>query len=1437
MSFLDAYDRYKVLFVKSEEKDKKLVAMCDCLTERWRRVIKFKHPEVLESDEAFKEYLEEEKQLLQVTDIAEAFSHLQMDMKIQGIKARLAEYDMHFLDVKERCKNAQVKDRAFVKAYVSGIRPMPVRQALEGILAFQDVTLAQIVEIAEEKLLQDDETYKLRQAAKTTNPPPTKDNNNKPSSSGSRPSPSHAQPAVTERASTSSTSNPTAASVAHPKRENAGKCKICGGKWSMKHWIECKAAHPLSKDGKSSAAVNAVDVEVSVNALQISAKGSLEDNIPDATIPSTFPEGLQQPTLVPISVGSYKFEALLDCGAAASCVSIKLLEKLMKYVPIEFAREDALARMADSNKVASKVAIFCVTVPTGTVARRVTVQWPFVVLPDTEREQMLLGRDLGPTLGIVEDFKAIGAKLRSVDPEREIENDMKDDLDDRVMDIHQVNQAEHAGEEGYKAVKIHESSISGQLRELCREYQDIFQPELHPDGADFPPYKIKLLRDEVVCVPPRPIKPLLRAMVHEKINEMRVSRLVEDAHGPWSSAAVIIVKGDKIRVCGDYRELNNLTEAHVFPLPDIRLMLQFLAGKQIFGKFDLRQGFHQMVMDKASAVMTSLRTPDDYVYYVRVPFGVKNGPMVFQENMQILFSKLLYKYLGIFIDDIICYEDTDVGFLKLVRDVFGVCRERHLRLRAEKCELGAPSICAVGYELSAQGRKLSEERVASVKNIPQPRDVSELRSFLGAVNYFHEFIPHLSELEAPLNRLLQKGVDFVWTEEAESAMKALKSAITSEELMAYGTEPGVIVLRSDASGVGIGGVLLLRNADGKDRPITYFSKTLTTTQRHWSTIEQELYALVVGVTLGPYKDLLKMRPLICETDHRNLVWLEKVADSGNPKLQRWRMLLMQYDITIKHIPGATNQVADALSRLGHEAVEHAEVKADAETEVYALDLDETFVSRLREAQRTLPVEDDTWLKKHVFDQVDKLWYTADGLLIVPSDADSLKKEVLSAVHGSPFSGHLGMNRTCNSVRASGYYWSNLATDVEQYIKECPSCQKFRDLQDPAVEMRTIQVDKPFVALHIDSMGPFPIDEEGYQYITAMIDPFTHWVRLGAMKSLEAVPTAELVYSRVFLEHGLPLVLSSDNGTQFVNKVIDELLQILAVKHHTIIPYHPQSNGVIERTNQEILRHLRLLVIDLDARNKWSFYLPMIEYILNHTVQSSTNFTPYAMMYGRDEADVRDPLKPISLLVQQNRLPELLIEEEEEEVVDYVRTLTHRLAVIQNCARRAQEKVLNKRAKQIEPTTYELGSYVLLTRVHDDKPRKLAPRLLGPFKVIAHHPGQVLYKLQSLVDPSDVREVHTERMRSFLGEGLSLEAMRQLAANDKEEFLVDEVMTHKGTTKDDIEFLIHWRGYGHEEDSWEPFENCNGNDKLELYLKAHPDVKKIVRARAKQRAAT
>jgi len=620
--------------------------------------------------------------------------------------------------------------------------------------------------------------------------------------------------------------------------------------------------------------------------------------------------------------------------------------------------------------------------------------------------------------------------------------------------------------------------------------------------------------------------------------------------------------------------------------------------------------------------------------------------------------------------------------------------------------------------------------------------------------------------------------------------------------------------------------LLLRNEKGKDRPICFYSKTLSKSQRNWSTVEKELYALTYGITESPYSWLLSLTHFVAEVDHRNLVFLDKLAES-KPKLFHWKLRLMQFDFTIRHIPGSTNVVSDLLSRLGH--------KDDSSESVdilsLELDLGNHLVDSIQKAQKSH--EGELKNSGYVQDPNDKMYRNTNNQIPIPEDARDLIHSLLASAHGNPLPGHFGIHRTMAALKAVGFTWKTLEQDVTEFVNNCIVCQKMsrKRREETITGLKTTIVDAPFFATAIDTVGPLPPDPQGNQYLLVMIDMFTRWIEIAPTTNVDAISAAEALIERIFLRHGLPACIQSDNGTQFINATIKELLERLRIRHHRVLPYSPRANGTVERSNQEVMGQLRCLTAAFGQRENWSKLVPIVQFLLNHTVHTSTGMTPYAMMYGRELNESSPPtqllqINPASIFAKH---PEL-------DGASYVVSLGKRIEAIHQAAKACQAKSANLRMKKanqgVEETKFDLGELILLEP--PIKPGKLSPTLLGPYKITFKDETKHTFKVQHIVNVEKEEVVHHDRLRKLHNNAMTVEQLRVYAAPDLREYLVEAVLEHRFTgpeSLDTIEFLVKWLGYDDDENQWLPLVNIDKNKSLIDYIKAHTDLQPLFAGRS------
>ena len=339
-------------------------------------------------------------------------------------------------------------------------------------------------------------------------------------------------------------------------------------------------------------------------------------------------------------------------------------------------------------------------------------------------------------------------------------------------------------------------------------------------------------------------------------------------HSDWAAPIVLVPKKDgTMRLCGDYkRTLNPALQVDQYPLPSIPELLASVAGGKRFTTLDLTSAYHQMVLDTPSSKLVTISTHKGLYRYTRIPFGIASAPAVFQRAMDTILQGI--PNVLCYLDDILVTGDTDSNHLQNLRQVLARLHHHGVRLRQEKCRLFQDSVEYLGHSLSSEGVHTTNGKVQAVLDQPVPRNVSELRSFLGQINYYSKFVPDLSSILAPLHQLLRAGKRWDWTDACHTAFTAAKAKVTEAPVLAHYDTTLPLTLAADASQYGVGAVISHTMADGTERPIAYASRTLNKAQRNYAQVEKEALSLVFGVS--KFHQYLYGRKFTLITDHKPL---------------------------------------------------------------------------------------------------------------------------------------------------------------------------------------------------------------------------------------------------------------------------------------------------------------------------------------------------------------------------------------------------------------------------------------------------------------------------------------------------------------------------------------------------------------------------------------
>ena len=411
--------------------------------------------------------------------------------------------------------------------------------------------------------------------------------------------------------------------------------------------------------------------------------------------------------------------------------------------------------------------------------------------------------------------------------------------------------------------------------------------------------------------PPRRVPPQHREKVDELVEDMLSQGVIEPSTSPWASPIVLVKKKDgSLRFCVDYRKLNAVTEKDAYPLPRIDDTISAFNGAQWFSTLDLTSGYWQVGMTEEAQKKAAFCLPGGLYQFKVLSFGLCNAPGTFERLMERVLAGLSWKSCLLYLDDIIVYSRTFEEHVSHLGEVLDRIQEAGMKLKPSKCQLFCPEVSFLGHIIGRDGVRTDPTKTEAIERWATPRNVTDVRSFLGLCGYYRKFVHKFSEIAAPLHELTKKRAVFEWELPQEDAFQTLKEKLVTAPILSYPRDHGRFVLDTDASDTGIGAVLS-QEQDGHERVLMYLSRSLTKEERRYCVTRKELLAVVYSVQ--QCKQYLLGRRFLIRTDHGSLTWLTNFKEPQG-QIARWIEILSPYDYSIQHRPGRSHQNADALSR-------------------------------------------------------------------------------------------------------------------------------------------------------------------------------------------------------------------------------------------------------------------------------------------------------------------------------------------------------------------------------------------------------------------------------------------------------------------------------------------------------------------------------------------
>ena len=449
-----------------------------------------------------------------------------------------------------------------------------------------------------------------------------------------------------------------------------------------------------------------------------------------------------------------------------------------------------------------------------------------------------------------------------------------------------------------------------QLNDLCKEFDDVLTDV--PGRTSVIEHKVVLNSETPVYKRPYTMPYAVREKVEQEVKNMLNAGIVEKSKSAYGAPIVVVQKKDaSMRLCIDYRGLNEITVFDPQPMPKLDDIFNKLGKAKFISKIDCTKGFWQIPLEESAKEKSGFVTPFGHFQFNVMPFGMVNSGATFVRLMKIILEGL-EDFSDAFIDDVIIFSDSFHEHLDHLKQVLLSFRKANVTAKPSKTLLGFRELEFLAHKVGNGAVHPTEEKIDAINRIVPPTTKKQVRSFIGTMNFYRRFIPHFSEIALPLTDLTTKDKSnkVKWLQDHQIAFDKLKQCITHYPVLRSPNFDKVFYLQTDASDRGIGAVLLQEDC-GIRHPVMYISKKLNSAEEAYSTIEKECLAIVKSVQ--KLREYLLGTEFVIECDHFPLQWLNKAKDN-NMRLLRWSLLLQEYRFRIHHIPGVKNAVADLLSR-------------------------------------------------------------------------------------------------------------------------------------------------------------------------------------------------------------------------------------------------------------------------------------------------------------------------------------------------------------------------------------------------------------------------------------------------------------------------------------------------------------------------------------------
>lgn len=868
--------------------------------------------------------------------------------------------------------------------------------------------------------------------------------------------------------------------------------------------------------------------------------------------------------------------------------------------------------------------------------------------------------------------------------------------------------------------------------ELLKEYQDIFYKL--PGRVTIYEHQLKIYEDKPFVRRSYPVPIMHREKVKLELEKMLKLGVIERSFSEYINPLVVVPKkSGEIRLVLDARFINKLIIPDHDCAQSTEVLFQKCGNTSFMSSLDLTASFWQIPLHPDSRKYTAFMHEGKTYQFTVTPYGLNTSLASLVRTLDLILKRT-EEFTVNFVDDILCLSDSVPSHLAHLRKLFETFREYKMTINFEKSKFFREEIDFLGHRITRTGIMPQPDKVEAIKNFPTPKNIKQLKGFLGLTNYYSKFTKAYSETTYPLLALIRKEAKWEWTEKMKEQFQLVKDIFCEEMIIHHPDPKKRYYLQCDASNFAVGAVLYQYSEKDEELVVGFASRTMKSAELNYFTTEKELLAIVFA--LEKFRSYIIGAKLTIKTDHKALTHLFscKLVSS---RLARWALFIQTYYFDLEYIKGKDNIVADVLSRYPPEKekenklVNHIEIIAPLAKEV-----DENLIEdlkylkqyqqqdrRIKEIMNSEGIRNSKTLV--IIDEI--LYHKEPGGSPKAFIPESLLKPLIEACHEAY--GHVGAAK-CNKLLREGFYYPKLEKRIRQAIARCDRCQrcKFPNRYSYA-KMQNIIPNGVGDLVSIDFLGPLPASKGNYKWLLVTIDAFSKFVRIYPLKAANAQSTINCIFNKYIPEVGKPKRIQCDHGTQYTStKWINRLKAERIILIYSSIR-HPQGN-IVERVNREIGRFFRTFLTD--KHTQWINWIRIIESCINEVTHDSTGFTPHEIQLQE---------KPMRFW------KEWIIPKENE--------LTHnaKLCLVDRNIRKHGKRRADRFNRSHKMTNFNIGDLVLVKalNVSDTVNKKMAKFFdlyEGPYK-IKRQIGEATYILETKDTEIERGRFHVNMFKPYL----------------------------------------------------------------------------------------